>query len=125
MPSRRRSIGASAVLPLRSSRRIYGGLYAFADLTGRPKILARYKVQPFQRVTASQYKQICAIVLRNQLLVSLPVTVFLSGPVARWRGMSSSSHDLPGFGRTLGTWCFALLCEEVGFYCASVVVGSD
>lgn len=55
-------------------------LFAFADFTGFPGSLFKYKVQPFQRVSRREYLEIAAIVLRNQFFVVLPL-LFLKGKI--------------------------------------------
>lgn len=49
------------------------GLFAFVDLSGRPRFLFKYKIQPFQRVNASEYWETTKVVVRNQIVVVLPL----------------------------------------------------
>lgn len=51
----------------------FAGLFAFVDLTGRPRFLFKYKVQPFARVDARDYAKIAQVVIKNQLVVVLPL----------------------------------------------------
>lgn len=101
----------------------YGSLYAFVDLTEKPAFVQTYKIQPYKRVTPAQYWSICKMVIRNQLLVSLPLTALSAGPLAKARGMGDTSYEgLPGAWATLGTYAFCLMCEECGFYAMSVTL---
>lgn len=92
----------------------WGGIFAFADLTGRPRWLFRYKTQPFTRVSGPEYLRIAAISLRNQVLVALPMLLFSTylgntlHPVA--------PEYLPSATETLITLLFDVACTEVGFY---------
>jgi len=96
---------------------IGGLLFMLVDMTERPSWIYRYKIQPYKKITWSEYAHICTIVLRNQVFVALPLSAFIAGPLKYIRGMASTRYeDLPGFWGTLGTYVFCLLCEEAGFY---------
>lgn len=92
----------------------WGGIFALADLTGRPRWLFRYKTQPFTRVSGPDYLRIAGISLRNQVLVALPMLLFSTylgntlHPVA--------PEYLPSATETLITLLFDIACTEVGFY---------
>ncbi|OAA58279.1 sterol desaturase [Cordyceps fumosorosea ARSEF 2679] len=90
-----------------------GGVFALADLTGRPRWLFRFKTQPFVRVSGREYAWICVVSLRNQLFVALPLILagsIVTGP----RDVHPAS--LPGAVQTFFTIVFDILCMEVGFY---------
>lgn len=89
-----------------------GLLFMIADLTERPKWLMKYKVQPWKRVGPKEYLKICAIVLRNQIFVNIPLSVLMGLYVAPWRGMRTDL-PLPGILETLATWWFCLFATEV------------
>jgi hypothetical protein len=88
------------------------GLFAIVDLTGRPRFLFKYKVQPFQRVSASEYWEITLIVIRNQIFVVLPLVLVK----AYFTPNKTSSKDLQGPFTSLAHIIFNILCTEVGFY---------
>ncbi|EGX91363.1 sterol desaturase [Cordyceps militaris CM01] len=91
---------------------VWGGVFALADLTGRPRWLFRYKTQPFVRVPAREYAWICLVSLRNQVCGALPMTlVTLLLP-------ASPVHPgaVPGAARTVATFLFDVGCAEAGFY---------
>ncbi|KAJ6790026.1 hypothetical protein PWT90_06751 [Aphanocladium album] len=91
----------------------FGALFMVADLTGRPRWLFKYKTQPFVRVPGREYAWICAISLRNQVLVALPLIYAMSFVTAP-RPVHPSA--LPGPAQTFLTVLFDTLCTEVGFY---------
>lgn len=91
----------------------FGGLFALADLTGRPRWLFQYKTQPFVRVPGKEYAWICVISLRNQVFVALPLILVMAA-VKPPNPVHPSA--LPGPLRTIATVLFDSLCTEVGFY---------
>lgn len=92
---------------------VWGGIFAFADLTSRPKWLFQFKTQPFVRVGGKEYAWIVLISLRNQLFVALPLSIALPlvSPL-----MPVHPATLPGPVQTVATAIFDILCTEVGFY---------
>lgn len=92
-----------------------GLVFMFADLTERPKWLLKYKVQPWKRVGPKEYTKICAIVLRNQIFVNIPLSIIMGKYIAPLRGMRTGL-PLPGVLETVGTWWFCLACTEIGFF---------
>ncbi|SPO48774.1 uncharacterized protein PSANT_06465 [Moesziomyces antarcticus] len=91
---------------------ILSGLYAIADLTGRPKWLYKYKVQPFVRVTGKEYANIALGALRNLVFVATPLML-----VGAWAiPTPTSSEQLPGPLRTVAILLFDVLCTEIGFF---------
>ncbi|KIO34507.1 hypothetical protein M407DRAFT_209691, partial [Tulasnella calospora MUT 4182] len=92
-----------------------GLVFMYADLTERPKWLLKYKVQPWKRVGPKEYFKICVIVLRNQICVGIPLSVIMGKYIAPFRGMRTGL-PLPGVLETVGTWCFCLVCTEIGFF---------
>lgn len=85
-----------------------GGLVYMALDMWSPAFLQPYKLQAGV-ITWGQYRQVCTIVLRNQLLVALPLLV----AIATFRPLETSL-PLPGVGKSIGTFLFCLACEEVG-----------
>ncbi|KAG9011040.1 hypothetical protein FRB94_008980 [Tulasnella sp. JGI-2019a] len=93
----------------------FGLCFMIADLTERPKWLMQYKVQPWKRIGPKEYTKICLIVLRNQVLVNIPLSFIVGKWIAPWRGMRTDL-PLPGVLETMGTWWFSLMCTEIGFF---------
>ena len=91
---------------------IIAGLFAIIDLTSRPRFLFKYKVQPFQRVNASEYWEITAIVIRNQLIVVVPLAMVK----AYFLPNKTDPKYLQGPWATLAHVLFNVMCTEVGFY---------
>ena len=91
-----------------------GGLFMLLDLFGSDapgSFKAKYKLQN-TRVSAKDYVEVCKIVLRNQIVVVLPLLV----AVATFRPLPTSVETMPGAWKAVGTFFFCLMCEEVGFY---------
>ncbi|KDE07101.1 hypothetical protein MVLG_02671 [Microbotryum lychnidis-dioicae p1A1 Lamole] len=63
-----------------------------------------------KRVSVADYKKVCWIVLRNQVLVALPMT----WAMATYRPFSTTA-PLPGAFETIYTYIFCTLCMEAGF----------
>lgn len=91
---------------------IGGFIFMAADLWDPlHNLVKRYKVQPDKRVSAADYKRVCWVVLRNQVVVALPLLT----AVATFRPPSTSAR-LPGSWATVGVYFFAMACEEAGFF---------
>lgn len=88
------------------------GIFAFVDLTGYPKFLFKYKVQPFHRVNGKEYLDIAAIVLRNQIFVVLPL-LYIRGATFP---ATIDSDKVNGFWSTVFNLVFNIICTEIGFY---------
>ncbi|SCV67460.1 BQ2448_5071 [Microbotryum intermedium] len=90
-----------------------GGLIFMAFDLYEPlhKILKPCKLQPDKRISVADYKKVCWIVLRNQVLVALP----LSWAMATYRPLSTTA-PLPGAFETIYTYMFCTLCMEAGFF---------
>ncbi|SCZ93832.1 BZ3500_MvSof-1268-A1-R1_Chr6-3g08915 [Microbotryum saponariae] len=74
-------------------------------------VLKPYKLQPDKRVSVADYKKVCWIVLRNQMVVALPMT----WAMATYRRLSTTA-PLPGAFETFYTYIFCTLCMEAGFF---------
>ncbi|KAG8968310.1 hypothetical protein FRC03_007967 [Tulasnella sp. 419] len=98
-----------------SSYWLLGILFMIADLTGRPKWLMKYKLQPWKKVSAKEYINICLVALRNQLLGASALSYIMGRWIAPWRGMRTDA-PLPGVFETLGTYVFCIMCMEAGFF---------
>ncbi|SGZ28609.1 BQ5605_C027g10386 [Microbotryum silenes-dioicae] len=90
-----------------------GGLIFMAFDLYEPlhNVLKPYKLQPDKRVSVADYKKVCWIVLRNQVLVALPMT----WAMATYRPLSTTA-PLPGAFETIYTYIFCTLCMEAGFF---------
>lgn len=88
------------------------GLFAFVDLTGKPKSFFKYKVQPFHRVDGKEYLHIAKIAFRNFTVVVIPL-VYIRATLTPAR---IDPRTLEGPWTTMGNLLFNLLCTEVGFY---------
>lgn len=88
------------------------GLFAFVDLTGRPRFLFKYKVQPFQRVDGREYMHIAKVALRNFTVVVIPL-VYVRATLTPAR---IDPATLEGPWATVGNLFFNLFCTELGFY---------
>lgn len=87
---------------------LVAGLFAFVDLSGHPRFLFKYKVQPFQRVNATEYWEITKIVIRNQIVVVLPL-VFIK---AHLTPNEIDPKYLPGPWKTLGHLLFNVVSQR-------------
>lgn len=90
---------------------IGAGIFAFIDLTGRPRFLFKYKVQPFQRVNGQEYWVITKVVIRNQLLVVLPL-VLVKG---YFTPNEVDPKHLPGPWTTLGHLIFNVVSSTIKY----------
>ncbi|KAM0746038.1 hypothetical protein T439DRAFT_307251 [Meredithblackwellia eburnea MCA 4105] len=90
-----------------------GGLVFMALDMWEPlrKRVEKYKLQPTQRVTWKDYRKVCLIVLRNQLVTALPLCL----AIAYLRPLPTT-FPLPSATRTISTFIFCLLVEEAGFF---------
>ncbi|PVD34707.1 hypothetical protein C0Q70_05984 [Pomacea canaliculata] len=89
----------------------------FLDVTGKPAVLLRYKIQPNKNMPLSkdQLWQAVRQVLINQTLVGIPFTVCVYR-LLMWRGCSVLPQDLPTFHWAVMELIIFTLVEEVFFY---------
>lgn len=87
------------------------------DVTGKPYILLRYKVQPDKNVPVPREQLLRAIklVVFNQTVVGIPVASAVYY-LMKWRGCSMGPEDLPTFQWALFELIVFVLVEELGFY---------
>ncbi|KAJ3151651.1 hypothetical protein HDU86_006070 [Geranomyces michiganensis] len=90
----------------------WAAVFAFVDLTGYPKFLFKYKVQPFARVNLRDYARIAVCVVKNQVLVALPLTIF----AAKYFPSPVHPSMLQSAWAAVGHIIFNNICTEVGFY---------
>lgn len=88
-----------------------GLIFMAFDMTFLHAYVKKYKVQPKQ-ISWAEYRDVCLIVLRNQVFVALPLAML--GPLLST--LDTSGETLPGLWTTTWTYFFCLLCEEVGFF---------
>lgn len=93
---------------------IWASVFFAIDMI-RPKWALAYKIQPSKRVTLRDYAEISLTVIRNQILVNIPLA-FVMHYAGKWRRISTKSEDLPGPFATVGSYFFGLACIEIGFY---------
>lgn len=94
----------------------FGAIYTIMDLTNRPKILRRYKIQPNTNEPVDTKKLIKVImsVVCNQIFVGIPFAIF-SFYAMKLRGMPDV-RELPTFHWVLFEIGICILVEEFGFY---------
>ncbi|KYN21674.1 Uncharacterized protein C5orf4 like protein [Trachymyrmex cornetzi] len=95
---------------------IVGGIYIILDITNRPAVLRRYKIQPGtnEPVDKRELCKVIAQVLFNQIVVGLPI-MYLGYYFMEWRGYPPV-RELPTFHWVLAEIAIHILCEEIGFY---------
>lgn len=95
---------------------VIGGIYTFADVTNKPAVLRRYKVQPGTNEPVDTWKliKVAGVVLFNQSFVGIPFiyTFYLA---LKWRG-HAPIHKLPTFNSILIELIVFILMEEIFFY---------
>lgn len=95
---------------------VVGGLYLFMDVTGRPKFMRKYKVQPGtnEPVPPKRLYSAVKVILANQLIVG-GVVIFAFIRLIKWRG-HQDTRVLPSLMRVIGDLLVCLLVNEVLFY---------
>ncbi|XP_069754031.1 fatty acid hydroxylase domain-containing protein 2 isoform X1 [Narcine bancroftii] len=95
---------------------LLNGLLLIVDVTGKPQIITRYKIQTGRNNTVEAVKLLQAIrtVVFNQCFLSFPM-IMLMYPIMKWRG-NPCGPELPTFHWVLLELCFLGLLEEVFFY---------
>lgn len=74
-------------------------------------LVAKYKIQPQRRITWPEYRQVFYISAKNQLLVSLPLSI-----LAAYFSPRPTDLPLPSLWTTFWTYWVCLGFEEVGFF---------
>ncbi|PIK40907.1 hypothetical protein BSL78_22239 [Apostichopus japonicus] len=92
-------------------------IFEFVDLTGKPAILLKYKVQEDQNVPVPTKKLLkCfSVVMYNLTIINVPIFLLLH-PLMKARGCSAAPEDLPTFRRVFFESMVFILAEEIGFY---------
>lgn len=96
---------------------IFGALYLFVDLTGRPKWVLQYKIQDGSHQRPVDLKKLLKavkLVLFNQIVVGGGFSLVLYW-VFKWRGCSCGP-ELPSFHWVLFEIAVFSLVDEFGFY---------
>ncbi|XP_078687056.1 fatty acid hydroxylase domain-containing protein 2-like [Branchiostoma floridae x Branchiostoma belcheri] len=91
-------------------------LYTCMDLTGRPAVLVRYKIQPNVNpppVDPALFAKVGLHLIPNTLLTL--AGIYLLQPVMAWRGMEFT-RELPSLWRLLLDFPVCVLMQEIGFY---------
>ncbi|XP_071857580.1 fatty acid hydroxylase domain-containing protein 2 isoform X3 [Bombus fervidus] len=94
----------------------FGGIYTILDITNRPAVLRKYKIQPGtnEPVDTRELCKVIAQVLFNQIIVGVPLAC-VSYQFMEWRGYPPV-RELPTFHWVLVEIAIHILCEEIGFY---------
>ena len=90
------------------------GFFTFVDVTGRPKFIAKHRIQPNCPIDAVRLKRAAALAFLNQFLLSLTIALPFFEVVTR-RGISVSPK-LPSFLESSILFICYALCQEVWFY---------
>ena len=90
--------------------------FSFIDLTGRPRCLAKYKIQPDKNrpLNVDKFKRAIAMGLFNQVVITFLASYNLS-TIITIRGISTSPV-LPHFLDCVFRFVGYLLCQEIWFY---------
>lgn len=107
-------LGAMAIPSL--SFWMYNAVLMMIDLTGKPSIFTRYRIQPGKNdpVEPGKLKHAVKVVLFNQVFLSCPM-VLLMYPFMQWRG-NPCGTELPTFHWVLLELSVFALVEEILFY---------
>ncbi|XP_077984379.1 fatty acid hydroxylase domain-containing protein 2-like [Glandiceps talaboti] len=89
-------------------------LFLYVDITGKPAFLAKYKIQPKEKLDLKQLYRAMPIIMFNQLGLSIP-SFFAWYYIARWRGCSFG-YDVPSLWEITRDVAVAQLIQEIGFY---------
>nr|KAG5706217.1 hypothetical protein BaRGS_019544 [Batillaria attramentaria] len=91
--------------------------FMLLDVTGRPAVLQRYKVQPGKNspLPVQQLKRVVLVGLRNQILVGVPFVTVLYYAM-RWRGNTFHPAQLSSWQQGLLEMVVIVAFEEIGFY---------
>lgn len=95
---------------------VVGGLYTIMDLTGKPAVMVRYKIQ-VEKNNPVENKQVIPVILQvlfNQIIVGVPFTM-LAFYILHIRGYTYTP-ELPTFHWVLLELVVCTIAEEVGFY---------
>lgn len=95
---------------------IFGGLYLYMDLTGRPQFMRKFKIQtganePLDR---TKLKSVLKVVLFNQFIVGAVVLITFM-KLMKWRGCQDIAV-LPPLYRTVLEFLFCMLTYDTLFY---------
>lgn len=95
---------------------LVGAIYTFIDLTDKPGMLKRYKIQPGtnEPVDKDRLIKVICTVLFNQVIVGFPVAI-ASYRIMEWRG-APPLRTLPTFHWVLGELALFIIVEEIAFY---------
>lgn len=95
---------------------VFGGIYTLLDVTNKPAIICRYKIQPGtnEPVDNKRLMKVIGWVLFNQIVVGLPMAL-LSYNLYKYRGFPDV-HELPTFHWVLFELAIHIIVEEIGFY---------
>ncbi|GAB0100901.1 Fatty acid hydroxylase domain-containing protein [Sergentomyia squamirostris] len=94
----------------------FGGLYTIMDLTNKPSVLRKYKIQPGtnEPVDKKKLTEVMMTVLFNQFVVGIPMNL-MAYKIMTFRGIVPN-RELPTFHWVLLELAVCILIEEIGFY---------
>ncbi|CAD7090538.1 unnamed protein product [Hermetia illucens] len=95
---------------------IFGGIYTFMDVTNKPAVLRKYKIQPGtnEPVENARLMKVIKTVIFNQLVVGIPFA-YISYKAMLLRGFAPI-RELPTFHWVCFELAVFILLEETGFY---------
>uniref|UniRef100_H2YNX0 Fatty acid hydroxylase domain-containing protein n=1 Tax=Ciona savignyi TaxID=51511 RepID=H2YNX0_CIOSA len=95
---------------------ILNAFFVYADLTGKPSFVRKFKIQPDKNVPLdwNMLKKCVRVVNRNQLIST--VMILLLYPATTWSGMTYLVEDLPTFSKFLQHMTLFVVLQEIGFY---------
>ncbi|KAL1406619.1 C-4 sterol methyl oxidase [Vanrija albida] len=85
---------------------------AFDMIPALNRLVKPYRIQPTPIIPLKEYLYVIYINLRNWVFVNTPLYI----AIAYFYPLKTDVASLPGWGVSFGTFLFAMLCEEVGFF---------
>lgn len=95
---------------------LVGGVYTVMDITNKPAVIRRYKIQPGTNEPVDNIKLLKVIwsVVLNQIAIGIPSS-YVMYYLMRWRGFPGI-RELPTFHWVLYELAIHILVEEAAFY---------
>ncbi|XP_058822273.1 fatty acid hydroxylase domain-containing protein 2-like isoform X3 [Topomyia yanbarensis] len=96
---------------------LMGSLFVLMDITGKPKLIRKYKIQPGtnEPLTWSDLRKIAKTVLINQFLVGLPMSYILFHLFSKHAGYPEI-RVLPSIAEIIRDLVVCIVLREIGFY---------
>ncbi|XP_055601924.1 fatty acid hydroxylase domain-containing protein 2-like isoform X2 [Uranotaenia lowii] len=95
---------------------LMGAVFVLINLTGRPKFLRKFKVQPGVNdpISVADLKKIVKKILFNQIVIGLPLTYF--GYHFSMKGQLPNVRELPSLFTVVRDLIVCIFVWEIGFY---------